>query len=115
MIAKLQNCKLFGEGSFSVCCIVLSPLTALNADFSGYYFNLRNKFSKYFVDRFDIFLHQVTETSEEYEMKNQLEEQLRSIMDKYKYKRRQIRELQEDLQVCSNSLNCSKLKCLIVL
>ena len=48
---------------------------------------------------------QVTETSEEYEMKNQLEEQLRSVMDKYKYKRRQIRELQEDLQVCVCVIN----------
>jgi len=36
-------------------------------------------------------------------MKNQLEEQLRSVMDKYKYKRRQIRELQEDLQVRKRS------------
>lgn len=31
--------------------------------------------------------------------KQQLDEQLRAVMDKYKYKRRQIRELQEDLQV----------------
>lgn len=43
----------------------------------------------------------VTETSEEYERKNQLEEEFRSVMDKYKYKRRQIREMQEDLQVSS--------------
>lgn len=40
----------------------------------------------------------VEETSEEYEEKLQLEEQLRAVMDKYKYKRRQIKELQEDLQ-----------------
>ena len=33
------------------------------------------------------------------EDKQQLEEQMRAVMDKYKYKRRQIRELQEDLQV----------------
>ena len=33
------------------------------------------------------------------EEKQQLEEQMRAVMDKYKYKRRQIRELQEDLQV----------------
>ena len=31
--------------------------------------------------------------------KEQLEEQMRAVMDKYKYKRRQIRELQDDLQV----------------
>lgn len=43
----------------------------------------------------------MTETSEEYERKNQLEEEFRSVMDKYKYKRRQIREMQEDLQVGS--------------
>ena len=42
---------------------------------------------------------QVTETSEEYELQSQLNEQLRSIVDKYKYKRRQIRELQDDMQV----------------
>lgn len=32
--------------------------------------------------------------------KEQLEEQMRAVMDKYKYKRRQIRELQDDLHVC---------------
>ena len=37
------------------------------------------------------------------EDKEQLEEQLRAVMDKYKYKRRQIRELQEDLQVINNT------------
>lgn len=46
----------------------------------------------------------VTETSEEYEEKQRLEEQLRAAMDKYKYKRRQIRELQEDLQTMSNTM-----------
>lgn len=40
----------------------------------------------------------VEESSEEYEQKMQLEEQLRVVMDKYKYKRRQIKELQEDIQ-----------------
>ncbi|XP_071950306.1 coiled-coil domain-containing protein 39-like [Antedon mediterranea] len=47
----------------------------------------------------------VTETSEEYEEKQQLEEQLRAVMDKYKYKRRQIRELQDDLGTMSNTLD----------
>ena len=40
----------------------------------------------------------VEETSEEFEMKKNLEQQLKSITDKNKYKRRQIKELQEDLQ-----------------
>ncbi|KAK2144272.1 hypothetical protein LSH36_772g01071 [Paralvinella palmiformis] len=48
--------------------------------------------------------NKVTETSDEMEDKEQLEEQLRAVMDKYKYKRRQIRELQEDLQTMSNTL-----------
>ncbi|XP_072033774.1 coiled-coil domain-containing protein 39-like [Amphiura filiformis] len=48
--------------------------------------------------------NKVTETSEEYEEKQHLEEQLRAAMDKYKYKRRQIRELQEDLQTMSNTM-----------
>lgn len=38
------------------------------------------------------------------EEKQQLDEQMRAVMDKYKYKRRQIRELQEDLQTMSNTL-----------
>ena len=33
------------------------------------------------------------------ETKEQLEEQLRAVTDKYKYKRRQIRDLEEELQV----------------
>lgn len=37
--------------------------------------------------------------------KQHLEEQMRAVMDKYKYKRRQIRELQEDLQTMSNTLD----------
>jgi len=49
----------------------------------------------------------VEETSEEYEQKMQLEEQLRVAMDKLKYKKRQVKELQEDLrtmQATSESL-----------
>eukprot|EP00058_Branchiostoma_floridae_P007967 XP_002593455.1 hypothetical protein BRAFLDRAFT_119531 [Branchiostoma floridae] len=46
----------------------------------------------------------VTETSEEYEEKQQLDEQLRAVMDKYKYKRRQIRELNEDVQTMTSTL-----------
>lgn len=49
--------------------------------------------------------NRVTETSEEYELKSQLDEQLRAAMDKYKYKRRQIRELQEDLQTISGAMD----------
>ncbi|PIK37807.1 putative coiled-coil domain-containing protein [Apostichopus japonicus] len=48
--------------------------------------------------------NRVTETSEEYEEKQRLDEQLRAAMDKYKYKRRQIRELQDDLQTMSNTM-----------
>ena len=40
----------------------------------------------------------VEQSSEEYEEKQRLEEQLRAATDKYKYKRRQIRELQEDFE-----------------
>ena len=39
------------------------------------------------------------------EEKRQLEEQMRAVMDKYKYKRRQIRELQEDLQTMGHTLD----------
>lgn len=49
--------------------------------------------------------NKVTETSQEYEIKAQLDEQLRAVMDKYKYKRRQIRELQEDLQTMSSAMD----------
>ena len=42
---------------------------------------------------------------EEMEEKRQLDEQLRAVMDKYKYKRRQIRELQEDLQTMGHTLD----------
>uniref|UniRef100_A0A8C0FX91 Coiled-coil domain-containing protein 39 n=1 Tax=Bubo bubo TaxID=30461 RepID=A0A8C0FX91_BUBBB len=41
---------------------------------------------------------EVTETSEEYEEKLKLEEEKRAADKKYRYKRRQIRELQENLQ-----------------
>lgn len=41
---------------------------------------------------------------EEYEEKQRLDEQLRAAMDKYKYKRRQIREFQDDLQTMSNTM-----------
>ena len=51
-----------------------------------------------------IFLHSYVTPGEEYEEKQRLEEQLRAAMDKYKYKRRQIRELQEDLQTMSNTM-----------
>ncbi|XP_064639257.1 coiled-coil domain-containing protein 39-like [Lineus longissimus] len=49
--------------------------------------------------------NKVTDTSEEMEEKQQLDEQLRAVMDKYKYKRRQIRECQEDLQTMSHTLD----------
>ncbi|XP_041355046.1 coiled-coil domain-containing protein 39-like [Gigantopelta aegis] len=49
--------------------------------------------------------NKITETSDEMEEKQQLEEQMRAVMDKYKYKRRQIRELQEDLQTMGNTLD----------
>ena len=42
----------------------------------------------------------VLDVGDEMDEKQQLDEQMRAVMDKYKYKRRQIRELQEDLQVC---------------
>ncbi|CAB1317807.1 unnamed protein product [Coregonus sp. 'balchen'] len=42
--------------------------------------------------------NKVTESSEEYQEKLKLDEQKRAAEEKYKYKRRQIRELQEDIQ-----------------
>ncbi|KAK7091050.1 coiled-coil domain-containing protein 39-like [Littorina saxatilis] len=48
--------------------------------------------------------NKITETSDEMEEKLRLEEQMRAVMDKYKYKRRQIRELQEDLHTMSTTL-----------
>ncbi|XP_043348387.1 coiled-coil domain-containing protein 39 isoform X2 [Dermochelys coriacea] len=47
----------------------------------------------------------VTETSEEYEEKLQLEEEKRAADEKYRYKRRQIKELQDDLQSMENTLD----------
>ena len=47
----------------------------------------------------------VLASGEEMEDKQQVEEQLRAVMDKYKYKRRQIRELQEDLQTMGHTLD----------
>ncbi|XP_060558012.1 coiled-coil domain-containing protein 39-like [Ruditapes philippinarum] len=49
--------------------------------------------------------NKVTDASDEMEEKQQLDEQMRAVMDKYKYKRRQMRELQEDLQTMSNTLD----------
>jgi len=49
----------------------------------------------------------VEETSEEYEQKMQLEEPLRVAMDKLKYKKRQVKEMQatsESLVVDENEL-----------
>ncbi|XP_045395696.1 LOW QUALITY PROTEIN: coiled-coil domain-containing protein 39 [Lemur catta] len=46
----------------------------------------------------------VTPSSEEYELKIQLEEQKRTADEKYRYKQRQIRELQEDIQSMENTL-----------
>lgn len=40
---------------------------------------------------------------DEYELKIQLEEQKRAVDEKYRYKQRQIRELQEDIQVNTKS------------
>ncbi|XP_069328985.1 coiled-coil domain-containing protein 39 [Eulemur rufifrons] len=46
----------------------------------------------------------VTPSSEEYDLKIQLEEQKRTADEKYRYKQRQIRELQEDIQSMENTL-----------
>ena len=40
---------------------------------------------------------------EDLEEERTLEEQRRAVMDKYKYKRRQVRELQEDLDAMSRT------------
>ena len=42
---------------------------------------------------------------EEYQEKLKLDEQKRAAEEKYKYKRRQIRELQEDIQVLLHQTN----------
>ena len=49
--------------------------------------------------------NKVDHTSEEFEEKEKLDEQLRAVMEKYKFKRRQIREVQEDLEAMNSSLN----------
>jgi UDP-glucose:O-linked fucose beta-1,3-glucosyltransferase len=49
--------------------------------------------------------NKVDQTREEFEEKEKLEEQLRAVMEKYKFKRRQIREVQEDLETMNTSLN----------
>ncbi|XP_072544445.1 coiled-coil domain-containing protein 39 [Salminus brasiliensis] len=49
--------------------------------------------------------NKVTESSPEYQEKKKLEEQKRAAEEKHKHKRRQIRELQEDVQGMSSSLN----------
>lgn len=46
--------------------------------------------------------HKVSDTSDEMEEKLRLEEQLRAAMEKLKYKKRQIRELEDDLEVTLN-------------
>ncbi|XP_008066829.1 coiled-coil domain-containing protein 39 [Carlito syrichta] len=47
----------------------------------------------------------VTPSSDEYEIKIQLEEEKRAIDEKYRYKQRQIRELREDIQSMENTLD----------
>ncbi|KAG8581329.1 hypothetical protein GDO81_007633 [Engystomops pustulosus] len=49
--------------------------------------------------------NKVTETSEEYEEKIQLEEQKKAAEEKYRYKRRQIKEIQEDMQIMKNTFD----------
>ncbi len=46
----------------------------------------------------------VEQSSDEYAERQKLEEQLRATMDKYKYKRRQIKELQDDYQTMESTL-----------
>ncbi|XP_043847824.1 coiled-coil domain-containing protein 39 isoform X2 [Dromiciops gliroides] len=50
----------------------------------------------------------ITPASAEYEIKIKLEEQKRNVDEKYRYKRRQIRELQEDIQSMENTLEVLK-------
>lgn len=49
--------------------------------------------------------NKVDQTSEEFQEREKLEEQLRAVIEKYKFKRRQIREVQEDLETMNSSLN----------
>lgn len=48
--------------------------------------------------------NKVDTDSSEFEEKNKLEEQQRTVMEKYKFKRRQIREIQEDIETMNGSL-----------
>ncbi|XP_074154367.1 LOW QUALITY PROTEIN: coiled-coil domain-containing protein 39 [Sminthopsis crassicaudata] len=50
----------------------------------------------------------VTPSSAEYEIKIKLEEQKRNVDEKYRYKRRQMRELQEDIQSMENTSDVLK-------
>ncbi|KAM3866033.1 coiled-coil domain-containing protein 39 [Diretmus argenteus] len=50
-------------------------------------------------------LSRVTESSAEFQEKLKLEEQKRAAEEKHKYKKRQIRELQEDIQHMNNTLD----------
>ncbi|BFZ06218.1 hypothetical protein BsWGS_09257 [Bradybaena similaris] len=49
--------------------------------------------------------NKITDGSNEMEEKHQLEEQFRAVMDKFKYKRRQIQELEDDLHTMSTTLD----------
>lgn len=49
--------------------------------------------------------NKITDSSDEMDEKRQLDEQMRAVMDKFKYKRRQIRELQDDLHTMSSTLD----------
>eukprot|EP00118_Oscarella_pearsei_P001072 m.6513 g.6513 ORF g.6513 m.6513 type:complete len:941 (+) comp16077_c0_seq2:56-2878(+) len=49
--------------------------------------------------------NKVDQTSAEYEEKQRLEDQHRAALDKYRYKRRQIKELQEDLHAMQRTLS----------
>lgn len=48
--------------------------------------------------------NRVKETSEEVEEKSNLEEQYRAVQDKFKFKRRMMRELTHDLKIMSNTI-----------
>ncbi|XP_048844372.1 coiled-coil domain-containing protein 39 isoform X2 [Brienomyrus brachyistius] len=48
--------------------------------------------------------HKVEESSEEYQEKLRLEEQKRAVEERYKHKRRQMKELQDDIQNMKNTL-----------
>nr|XP_023419899.1 coiled-coil domain-containing protein 39 [Cavia porcellus] len=50
----------------------------------------------------------VTPSSDEYHLKTQLEEQRRAADEKYRYKQRQIRELEEDIRSMENTLQLTE-------